>query len=387
MEILFLHEDYSAFLDWLYEINPALRTKTYEEQFRARLATHFAGSTRYIAPAVRERGHEVRFLVPNAKPMQMAWAREHDIELGFDEALWTYWNDIVNLAKGVVRRLPQPVDRFAGRSRRAEWYYRVLRAQIRAANPDVIINMGLAVDGDFLAEVADGTTTLVGTLGVPSLVERRLDCYDLLFNHVPTTLPALEELDVPVRTLRHCFGTDALETVSADGETIPVSFVGSFTQKLHTERIRLLERLCRSVPIEVWAPSVNHLPDDSPIRECYRGQAWGRQMYDILSRSKVTVNAHIDEVSIPTNVRLYEATGLGTCLVTDNFSDFDEVFEPGSEVVTYDSPAECIEEIERLLEDATERAAVAEAGQRRTLSDHTCDRRAARLLEGIRAVS
>lgn len=75
------------------------------------------------------------------------------------------------------------------------------------------------------------------------------------------------------------------------------------------------------------------------------------------------------------NIRLYEATGMGTLLLTDWKSNLPELFEVGREVVAYRSVGECAEQISYYLAHEEERAAIAAAGQRRTLTEHTIDRR------------
>ena len=44
-----------------------------------------------------------------------------------------------------------------------------------------------------------------------------------------------------------------------------------------------------------------------------------------------------------TTCRLFEATGVGTLLVTDWKKNLHEMFEPGKEVIVYHSPEECAE--------------------------------------------
>jgi len=83
-------------------------------------------------------------------------------------------------------------------------------------------------------------------------------------------------------------------------------------------------------------------------------------------------------------MRLYEATGAGSCLLTDAKLNLSELFEPDVEVVTYDSADDCAVKVKYLLDHEDERRAIAEAGQRRTLRDHTFDNRAVRLDEIIK---
>lgn len=101
------------------------------------------------------------------------------------------------------------------------------------------------------------------------------------------------------------------------------------------------------------------------------GQAWGRQMYQCLRSSRVTLNHHGDVAPYANNMRLFEATGVGTCLVTDWKANLVDMFTPGKEAVAYRNPEECVELIEHYLAHDAERETVARAGQARTLREHT----------------
>jgi spore maturation protein CgeB len=82
-------------------------------------------------------------------------------------------------------------------------------------------------------------------------------------------------------------------------------------------------------------------------------------------------------------MRLFEATGMGACLLTDWKTDLQDIFEPDKEVVAYRSAEECVEKVNYLLHHEKERQAIAAAGQRRTLRDHTFAQRALQLDELI----
>ena len=71
------------------------------------------------------------------------------------------------------------------------------------------------------------------------------------------------------------------------------------------------------------------------------------------------------------NMRLFEATGMGALLITDLKDNIADLFEPGKEVVCYKSVDECIELIDYYSRHEAERAAIAAAGQRRTLQSHS----------------
>lgn len=75
------------------------------------------------------------------------------------------------------------------------------------------------------------------------------------------------------------------------------------------------------------------------------------------------------------NMRLLEATGVGTCLLTDDLANIRYYFEPDKEIVTYKSIPEAVEKIKYLLSHDKERKAIALAGQKRTLEQYSLEAR------------
>ena len=107
-------------------------------------------------------------------------------------------------------------------------------------------------------------------------------------------------------------------------------------------------------------------------------------MYQILRRSKIVINHHGNTGPYANNFRLYEATGVGTLLVTDWKLNLSEIFEPGREVVVYQTPEECAELIRYYLEHDDKRETIAREGQRRTLQEHTYYHRVQEMISIIR---
>ncbi len=105
-------------------------------------------------------------------------------------------------------------------------------------------------------------------------------------------------------------------------------------------------------------------------------------MFRILRDSRIAVNHHIGIAGeYANNMRLFEATGVGAMLLTDEKVNLGEMFEVDREVVTYRTHEECLEKIRYYLSHDRERQAIAEAGQKRTLSDHTYRNRLAEFVE------
>ena len=124
---------------------------------------------------------------------------------------------------------------------------------------------------------------------------------------------------------------------------------------------------------------------DERIARRSRPPLFGLEMFGQLRAGRVALNTHIDISPVSaSNMRLFEATGVGTCLLTDRKENLPQLFEPDAEVVTYRDAAECVEKVRYLLGHEAERRRIADAGQRRTLRDHTFADRASRIDAVIR---
>jgi glycosyltransferase involved in cell wall biosynthesis len=128
-----------------------------------------------------------------------------------------------------------------------------------------------------------------------------------------------------------------------------------------------------------------------PLGELYpercREPVMGLDMYNLLHKSIITFNKHTDQAwGCVGNMRMFEATGAGTCLVTDTGSNMKDLFEEDKEVVTYSSIDEAIEKVNYLMEHPKEAEKIAKAGQARTLKDHNVMNRCQQINEVIQKV-
>lgn len=100
---------------------------------------------------------------------------------------------------------------------------------------------------------------------------------------------------------------------------------------------------------------------------------FGLEMFQLLNNSKICFNIHGGnaERKCAGNMRLFESTGIGTCLITDWKENISDFFEIDKEIITYKTVEECITKIKWLLNNPIEAEKIAKAGQMRTLNDHT----------------
>ena len=106
------------------------------------------------------------------------------------------------------------------------------------------------------------------------------------------------------------------------------------------------------------------------IYKSWRGEAWGKKMYEIIARSKITLNHHGSIIPYANNFRLYESTGLGALLITDHLPGLSDKFEIGKEILVYTNAEDCIEKIKKYLKKNEQREIISINGQRRTETSH-----------------
>ena len=347
MRIALVDPYYPAVLDCVYRTTPDLSAQPYDVQLDAILAQSFGTSDAY-SHALRELGHEAIDLVPNCAPLQRSWARAH------------------------ARRLNALPWKAAAPA--------ILQAQQRAFRPDVVYVQSVgAFPPVVLRALRRRTRLLAGQLASEVPQRSRLAPYDLILTSFPHFVG---RLGVPTELLRIGFDERVLDRVGAELPRYDVVFVGQLGGGRHASGNVVLDDAARGVEIDVWGPGIEERPEDSLLRRRYHGLAWGIEMYRVLAAARIALNRHIDaSEGHANNMRLFEATGVGTLLLTDERLDLDELFVPGEEVVTYADAADLVDKARWYLEHDAEREAIAAAGQARTLREHTYSRRIPELVE------
>jgi spore maturation protein CgeB len=375
VRFLIVDSDYPAFVQSLYEEHPGLDQEPYAVQLQARHESLF-GVAQFYAANLRALGHEADDVHMNVEPLQRAWAAEHGVRV--TEGLRS-------------ERARRRLGRLLGARRSGGWLERVLEEQVRRSRPDVLLLQDMpALDPRLVRRLKAHVDLLVGEHAATPIQhdDRALAVYDLVLSSFPPTVEAFQRRGIQAARLLLGFDPQVLEAVPAVPRRPVVTFVGSLFSRVHGSRIRLLEEVASRLggAFELWTTSVDSLPPGSPLRARHRGPAWGREMYRVLRESTVTLNEHGSIEPHANNLRLYEATGIGTALVTDWKPDLGELFEVGQEVAAYRSAEECVELVEHYLERPPEREALASAGQQRTLADHSFRHRMEELVELVAGV-
>ncbi len=94
-----------------------------------------------------------------------------------------------------------------------------------------------------------------------------------------------------------------------------------------------------------------------------------------MGQSRITLNSHGDSVKQAGNMRLFEATGMGSLLLTDYKPNMSDYFEEGKEVITYKSHADAIDKATYFINHPEEASAIAKNGQSRVFSQYNTENR------------
>lgn len=357
MKIVIVDTYYAAFLARFYARQEGLANEDYQTQLQTLLDACF-GTSDFYSRHLNELGCEVQDLVVNCVPLQQRWAKDNKVPLSQLALKVPHRLFRVPVIGKMLADLPGLMD--------------VAAAQIKAAKPDVLYCQDLSFfPAEVLRDLKQHVRLIVGQIACPLPPESFLKGYDLILTSFPHFVDRLHALGVNSEYFRIGFDERVLSLLGEISKDIGFSFVGGISRH-HGGAIPLLEYLAEQTDMCVFGYGAESLPSGSPIRQRHGGEVWGMDMYRALARSHITLNRHINVAeNNANNMRLYEATGVGTMLLTDRKDNLHEIFEIGREVVAYSSKEEAAELVRHYLYHPEEAAQIARAGQARTLREHT----------------
>lgn len=343
------------------------------ERTYARLLAAFVDSrlgwSDYWVQGFRASGHEAEMVVCNSEVMQKAWAAE--------------------------QRLPYDED---------HWASQILLGQLKAWKPDVVWIQDLyfvsAEVRRAMRELLPNAILMGWRFSVTRDMEELRDL-DVMITGADAYAEEFRQRGIWAESVPLFFPEAILEQVPPMQErTLPFTFCGTVGQPegWHSLRHQTIEKLLGQTPLEVFGgeeaasprqgallDALSRLPKNRltawlrpriPLQSIYPGRfhaaVFGLDYFRLLARTRLCFNAHIDmAVGFAGNMRLFEAPGMGACLLTDWKPNLVEFLEPDREVAAYRTPEEAVEKANYLLAHPKERESMAESGRRRVLRDHT----------------
>lgn len=395
MKLLIITSSYARYLQSFYGSRPDLRTCTYPEQKQAYEQDAFGWSSCW-RDALRPHGWDVLDVIWNVEPMQRAWARARGMK---------QWSSV---------DLKQ-----------------ILLLQAKEFQPDLVWFDDY--DQALLQALRREIPSIRGVLGwVGSAMPktRVWSDLDLVLSCAPESVAVLKQEGYPALCFPHSFDPAILQRLDKRGKSLELAFIGQLLRfnDFHLQRDALLELLARQVRLAIHSPSASiskadHLkslvkvgvnlgmrgltqlgvsekalrglplvgvvaglapeqcwPVNPRLRPFLKPAVFGLEMFQLVADSLLALNIHADSSpQFASNMRLYEVTGVGSCLVSDWKKNLHEIFEPDREVAVFRSPEECVEKVKWLLEHKSAAEEMGRAGQRRTLENYTFAHRAPEL--------
>lgn len=386
-----------SYIESFLRRRPEYKLLPYEELYDLFLKS-CVGWYAHYSPALARLGYDTREFCIDSQFLQRLWATEHGIK---------YTN--------------------------RNWRTDIVSAQVRAFQPDIIFLDDLyyfdAAYRQFLRDSSAKPIKIIGWRAAPTEDYGLFSDVDMMLTCTPLFVDRLRNKGAKAELMMHAFEPSILNMLGQHHERdLDFTFAGNFVLRngFHNERLALVKSLMAATNLEVWGTISERRHLSLPYRalarltrdaqkvvelfggsgyalarlsansHSYRGPEATSLMRDhvnrfhepvraleyfrVLSRSKIILNKHIDcAENYAGNVRLFESTGMGACLVTDWKVNLSQMFVPDSEVITYRSPRECVEKVRYLLDHEDQLQRIAKSGQRRTLRDHTFDNRAAQL--------
>ena len=366
MKVAIVDTYYPAFMTACMGKAPTMGVGQYVNQLDGWLDQCF-GTSDFYSRHLTALGHDSRDFIVNCEPLQLQWAEENGVKRPLSLCLPRYLFQLPCFGRRLNILLGGLID--------------VAVEQIKAYAPDVLYCQDINFfPPKALAELRKHVGLLVGQIASPLPSNKLVTSYDLILTSFPHFVPRLREMGVASGYFRIGFDSSVLDRLGSIVKDVDVSFVGGVSAN-HGKALPVLESLAMHTPITFFGYGANELAKDSPILPRHQGEVWGLEMYRALARSRITVNRHINVAeNNANNMRLYEATGVGTMLLTDRKDNLGELFEIGKEVIAYSSPEEAAELIQYYIRHPEEAAAIGRAGQQRTLREHTYRRRMEELI-------
>lgn len=354
---------YDSLISSFYRRNPDLKELSYSDH-KNFLIDYCPVHLNSFSSHMRNLGHECEEIVYDLESLQKSWAYENNVKYG-------------------------PVN----------WKEDIMMEQIFAFKPELIFFQGAPVFSGWLLtrikELIPSVQKVVVHNGNPGNIKDNRGI-DLILGCIPSITDYFIKLGANSKTLYYYFDEKVLQSLnnlqffgnSIDKE-IESSFVGfsgfGGLGNTHSSRFMFLESLLENTNIEMWLiegskrdPNLNI--DTIPLLQqypnrCHQG-VMGLDMYNILQKSTICLNKHgaltFGNVG---NMRIFEATGVGSCLVTDTAKNMDDLFEPDHEVITYKSTEECLEKLKYLSLNLSEAKKIGQNAQKKALQYHSLKQR------------
>lgn len=353
-KILLVQTNYPGFLTNFENENKSL--SKYQE-LKAAWDSKWFGQGNFYSLHLNKLGWNSEEIIANSFLMQSSWMKDNGYSLNKEEPFFTKY-------------LPESIKNIL---HLRQWVKDALFTQIKHHKPDVVYMHDLTLlNLDEVREVKKYTKLLAGQIACPlPLDQRPLHHYDLLISSFPHYVDLFRSWGVKSEYLRWCFEDSINKELKSGPKKYDCTFIGGYSNA-HSKGNSIFEKIASKTKVDFWGYGAGSLSPNSKIKETYHGEIWGKDMYQVMRDSRIVINRHINVAgNIANNMRMFDVTGVGSLLLTDDKPNMDEFFDVDTEVVTYTSANDLVKKIKYYLKNPKELEKIAKRGQSRTLKEHT----------------
>lgn len=358
LRVFQIHTFYSVYLDDLARRVVNFGSTSFNQQIDILLRDGFAHAHMF-APYLNSLGFESGLTIGNSKLVQEQWMRERG--LAFPEG--------------------------------PNWMYQVAKLQVEEFKPDVLyLSCPTDFDSRFVRMLNWKPRLILGWRAACIPPECDFSAFDLMLSHLSGCRD--KALTHGAKSVQHFFPgfpSAMAEAVRNEPKRYDVMFFGQWTRE-HQRRNSYLVEIARAVKsgrlnckLAFFIPRYEHQPLPPEIEEFNHEPVWALDAHRTIKQSKICINAEIDLASKEAgNMRLFEVTGTGSFLLTEDHPNISNYFKVGEELETFTNPDELINKIQFYLEHEQERERIALAGQEKCLTEYGMPQRSCVLASIIR---
>ncbi|UJB67905.1 glycosyltransferase [Acaryochloris sp. 'Moss Beach'] len=340
---------YQGYIQSIYSAYSGLEQKSYQDQLSVFLSDHF-GWLPALAKRLESLGHEVQILIVNSKPLQRRWAEENGVDF-----------------------------------KQKNWQYEIAYEQVKDFQPDILwIGSMFTYFGEYLQRLKPLCRKIFAWIACPSPNSLNLSGVDCVLTSHANFQNSFQRQGQASERVLPAFEPNILDRSNNNVQkNVACSFVGNLSWA-HLKRIQVIRELTEYTPLQIWGDLprlrsrgllskgfISAYFTARSVKSRVSASVWGMNMYDVLAQSAMTVNVHGEIAEgIAGNMRMFEATGIGVLLLTEDAPNIKELFEPNVEIVTYTSTSHLIDKITYYIKHPKECSEIAQAGQQKTLSAH-----------------
>jgi spore maturation protein CgeB len=266
-------------------------------------------------------------------------------------------------------------------ARETNWYTGDrLEAQVAAFDPEVVFLQDVGyVKARQITDWKRAGRLVAAQCSCPWPGDENLRLLDCVFTSFPHYVERFKVLGIPrVEYMPLAFDLRMLIECIEPERDLDICFVGGLGRESHWKYgTDVMEAVAQRFGkrFHWYGYGIENVSQKSALYDCWRGFAWGRQMYSLYSRSKIVITRHGEVAQgFTNNLRVFEATGMGALLFTEESPNLQALFPRGT-VVSYSGIDDLCFAIQHYLDHEDEARRIAAAGQRHTLENHTYDKR------------